>query len=260
MKTYATVTPWGVYSVWRRHFKVFQNTWIVNFLPPILEPIVYLVAFGYGLSPLVGEVSYSGEPISYLRFIAPGMIAVGVLFPSFFEGAYGTFIRLSFQKTWHALLTAPLSFTEVFLGDWLWAATRGTIAGCMTGLVAVIWGLYSGWHLLVSIPLICLGSLLFAAFGLFTAGLIKTLDHANIPVFLFIVPMSTLCGTYFPRDILPSKLNWIVSLLPLSALTDLLRWPLGTPEWWALKLVWMLVWIGVLAVLAWKRIHPQLFR
>ncbi|HEY9669031.1 MAG TPA: ABC transporter, partial [Coleofasciculaceae cyanobacterium] len=114
-----SVTPWGVYSVWHRHARVYQKTWLVNSLLPISEPLLYLVAFGYGLTPLVGDVPYNGETIPYLKFIAPGMIAIGVLFQSFFEGAFGSFFRLNYQKTWQALLTAPLNFTEVFLGDWL---------------------------------------------------------------------------------------------------------------------------------------------
>ena len=143
-----SVTAWGIYSVWRRHAKVYQKTWLVNSLPPLSEPLIYLIAFGYGLTPLIGDVTYQGQTVSYLQFIAPGMIAVGVLFQSFFEGSFGSFIRLSYQKTWQALLTAPLSFTEVFLGDWLWATTKGSIAGILTGLVAMSLGLYSGWHLL----------------------------------------------------------------------------------------------------------------
>jgi lipooligosaccharide transport system permease protein len=253
------VTLWGVYSVWRRHAKVFQNTWVVNFLPPILEPIIYLVAFGNGLSPLIGEVAYAGHSVSYLKFLAPGMIAVGILYPAFFEGAYGTFVRLSFQKTWQGMLTAPLSFTEIFLGDWLWAATRGVMSGLITGLVAIAWGLYSGWYLLLSLPLICLGSLLFAALGLLTAGSVKTIDQLNFPVILLLVPMFTLCGTYFPRETLPPVLQAIATFLPLSALTDLLRWHLGLPGIWWLEILWMLLWISGLAGLAWKKIHWQLF-
>jgi lipooligosaccharide transport system permease protein len=255
-----SVSPWGVYSVWHRHAKVYQKTWLVNSLPPLSEPLIYLVAFGYGLTPLVGDVPYRGETISYLQFLAPGMIAVGVLFQSFFEGSFGSFLRLSFQKTWQGLLTAPLSFTEVFLGDWLWAATKGTIAGLITGVVAVIWGLYSGWHLLVSLPLIILGSLLFAVMGLFTAGTVRTIDQINVPIFLFIVPMFTLCGTYFPRDTLPPLLGKVAALLPLASIVDLLRWPLALPELWFLQLLWLLLWISVFSVLAWRQIYPQLFR
>jgi lipooligosaccharide transport system permease protein len=89
---YESISLWGVYSVWRRHAKVYQTTWLVNCLPPLSEPIIYLVAFGYGLTPLVGDITYAGQTVPYLNFIAPAMIGVGVLFQSFFEGAYGTLI------------------------------------------------------------------------------------------------------------------------------------------------------------------------
>lgn len=255
-----SITPWGVYSVWHRHAKVYQKTWLVNSLPPLSEPLVYLVAFGYGLTPLVGDVTYEGQTVTYLKFIAPGMIAIGVLFQSFFEGSFGSFLRLSYQKTWQGLLTAPLSFTEVFLGDWLWAATKGTIAGCLTSVVTVVWGLYPAWYLLIALPLIILGSLLFAVMGLFVAGTVRTIDQINVPIFLFAVPMFTLCGTYFPRTTLPSVLGNIAGILPLSSLVDLLRFPLGLPSYWLLQLLWLLLWIGVFSVLAWRQIYPQLFR
>lgn len=255
-----SVTPWGIYSVWHRHARVYQKTWLVNSLPPLSEPIIYLVAFGYGLTPLVGEVSYSGQTITYLEFIAPGMIAVGLLSQSFYEGSYGSFTRLRYQKTWQAMLTAPLSFTEVFLGDWLWATTKGIFAGLLTGMVAVLWGLYESWHLLVSVPMIILGSMLFGVLGLLTAGSVRTIDQINVPIFLFIIPMFTLCGTYFPRDTLPPVLGYVAGVLPLASIVDLLRWPLGLPEFWFLELIWLLLWISVFSVLAWRQIYPQLFR
>lgn len=253
-------TPWGVYSVWHRHAKVYQRTWLVNFLPPVTEPIMYLIAFGFGLSPLVGDVTYAGQPVSYLRFIAPAMIAIGVLFQSFFEGGYASFIRLNFQKTWQALLTAPLSFTDVFLGDWFWAATKGMIAGTSTGLVAVIWGLYSPLNLLLSLPLMLLGSLLFGAMGLLTAGSVRQIDQINIPIFLLIIPMFTLCGTYFPRETLPPFLQAIAAVLPLSSLIDLLRWNLGLPAYWWLQFLWLVTLMLIFVSLAIRKIYPQLVK
>ncbi|TVP69923.1 MAG: ABC transporter [Leptolyngbya sp. LCM1.Bin17] len=252
-------TPWGVYSVWWRHFQVYRSTWLVNCLPPISEPVVYLLAFGYGLTPLIGGVDYLGQQVPYATFIAPGMIAVGVLFQAFFEGAYSSFIRLNFQKTWQALLTAPLSFTDVFLGDWFWAATKGTIAGTLTGLVAVIANLYAPSSLVLSLPLIVLGSLLFGAFGLLVAGAVNKVDQVNVPIFLVVIPMFTLSGTYFPRDTLPPLLKTVADLLPLAALVDLLRWPLGLPPWWPWSLLWLLGWLVLMARLAALRIYPRLF-
>lgn len=254
------LSAWGVYSVWHRHAKVYQRTWLVNCLPPLSEPIIYLVAFGYGLTPLVGDVTYAGQTVPYLHFIAPAMMAVGVLFQSFFEGAYASFIRLNFQKTWQALLTAPLSFGDVFLGDWLWAATKGTIAGSLTGLIAVIWGLYPIGAFLVALPIVVLGSLVFGAMGLLTAGSVRQIDQVNIPIFLLIVPMFTLCGTYFPRDTLPTILRTIAGILPLSSLTDLLRWNLGLPPFWWLELLWLVLLLVVFATLAVRKIYPQLVK
>ncbi|NEP51622.1 MAG: ABC transporter permease [Moorea sp. SIO3C2] len=255
-----SVTFWGIYSVWHRHAKVYQRTWLVNSILPLSEPVIYLIAFGYGLTPLVGDIYYHGQPTSYLNFIAAGMIGIGVLFQSFSEGAYGSFVRLSIQKTWNALLTAPLTFMEVFLGEWLWAATKGTITGIITGLVVVIWGLYSGWQLLLSLPVIILGSMLFGALGLLTAGTVRTVDQINVPIFLFVIPMFTLCGTYFPRDTLPTGLGYVAAVLPLSSMVDLLRWPLGLPEFWFLELIWLLVCTAVFYLLAWRQIYPILFR
>jgi lipooligosaccharide transport system permease protein len=257
---YPEVSLWGIYSVWHRHARVYQRTWMVNFLPPISEPIVYLIAFGYGLTPLVGDVMYNGQTVSYLEFIAPGMIALGVLFQSFFEGAFGSFIRLNFQRTWNALLTAPLSFSEVFIGDWLWAATKGMIAGGLTGIVAVIWGLYSGWNLLGSLPFMLLGSLLFGAMGLFTAGAVRRVDQINVPIFVFIIPMFTLCGTYFPRETLPVALERVANVLPLASLVDLLRWHLGLPPTWWLGLLWLAGLTVVSVAGAVRVIYPQLIR
>ncbi|HIK43732.1 MAG TPA: ABC transporter permease [Leptolyngbyaceae cyanobacterium M65_K2018_010] len=254
-----SATPWGIYSVWWRHFQVYRSTWLVNCLPPISEPIVYLLAFGYGLSPLVGEVEHLGRAVPYAQFLAPGMIAIGVLFQSFFEGAYSSFIRLNFQKTWQALLTAPLSYSDVFLGDWFWAATKGAIAGILTGLVAVLANLYAFSSLVLSLPLILLGSLLFGAFGLLVAGVVNKVDQVNVPIFLVIIPMFTLTGTYFPRDTLPPLLAQLAGLLPLAALVDLLRWPLGLVPWWPLSLLWLVLWMGIMARLAALRIYPRLF-
>lgn len=254
-----SATPWGIYSVWWRHFQVYRSTWLVNCLPPISEPVVYLLAFGYGLTPLIGDVEYLTQSVPYATFIAPGMIAVGVLFQSFFEGAYSSFIRLTFQKTWQALLTAPLSFTDVFLGDWFWAATKGTIAGTLTGLVAVVAQLYDLSSLLLSLPLIVLGSLLFGAFGLLVAGAVNKVDQVNVPIFLVVIPMFTLSGTYFPRDTLPSLLEIVANVLPLAALVDLLRWPLGLPPTWPLLVLWLLGWLVITARLAALRIYPRLF-
>jgi lipooligosaccharide transport system permease protein len=245
--------------VWRRHFRVYQRTWLVNFLPPITEPLVYLLAFGYGLSPLVRELTYLGQPLTYPNFIGPSMIAVAILFQAFFEGAYGSFIRLYYQRTWHALLTAPLTFSQVYAGDLVWATTRGIISGVITGVVTVLLGFYSWTGLWGSLPIMILGSLLFAGMGLLTAGTVSTVDQINVPIFTLVIPMFVLCGTYFPRENLPELVNRFAMLLPLSSMVDLVRWPLGLPSFWPLEVIWLLGLTALFVSLGWQRMKARIF-
>ncbi len=254
------LSPLGIYSVWRRYAHVYRKTWLVNCLPPMSEPVVYLIAFGLGLSPLIPSVSYLGAEVAYLNFIAPGMIAVSVMYQSFFEGAYGPFVRFKFQRTWQALLTTPLSFGDIFAAELFWAATKGMIGGLSTGAIALLWGIYSWKSMVFALPLLAVGSLIFAAAGMLTAGIAKTVNHINIPVFTFIVPMFVLSGTYFPRNNLPGILGNVASLLPLSGLVDLLRWELAQPKNIFFSLGLLLVWGLIFLALAWIKLHGRVFK
>lgn len=251
---------YGIYAVWYRHALVYVRTWMVNFLPPMTEPIFYLLSFGFGLSPMVGEFEVRGQQMSYLKFIGPAMIAVGVCFQAFFEGAYGSFIRLRFQGSWHALLTGPLGFREIFFGDFTWAATRGIIAGVITGLVVLALGQITLSGLLFTLPFILLGSLVFAGLGIMIAGFVKTIDQINVPVFLFMIPMFTLSGTFFPRENLPSALNMIATALPLAQLVDLIRLPIVYDPTWPFDLAGLIAWGIASTILAYKVIYRQVFR
>lgn len=256
------VPPWfyGVYSVWRRHAIVYSRTWMINFLPPITEPIFYLLAFGFGLAPMVGEFEVSGEKMSYLKFIGPAMIAIGVCFQSYFESAYGSFIRLRFQRTWHGLLTGPLGFREIFFGDLLWATTKGCIAGVITGIVVLMLGQITIGGLLFTLPFVLFGSMTFAAMGIFTAGVVKTIDQINVPVFLFMIPMFTFSGTFFPRENLPDILAAIAGWLPLAQLTDLIRMPIVPNPGWIVDCLGLALWLAVSTVLGYRIIYGQVFR
>lgn len=253
-------TVFGMYSVWRRHALLYSRTWLVNFLPPVTEPIFYLLAFGFGLSPMVSDFKVNGQEVSYLKFLGPAMIAVGICFQGFFEAAYGSFIRLRFQRTWHGLLTGPLGFREIFFGDFLWATTRGCIAGIITGIVVLLLGQISFGNLLFTLPFILLGSLMFAGFGIMVAGLVKSIDQINVPVFLFLIPMFTFSGTFFPRENLPRALDIIASALPLAQLVDLIRLPIVPNPNWPVDLAGLLTWTLATTAIGYWIIYRQVFR
>ncbi|MDP2268268.1 MAG: ABC transporter permease, partial [Deltaproteobacteria bacterium] len=92
-----------LWRVWQRNFTVYRENWKVSFIPPLLEPMLYLLAFGVGFSSLLGNFQYQGSERSYLSFIAPALIAINIMNNAFFENTYASFVRMYYQKTFDAL-------------------------------------------------------------------------------------------------------------------------------------------------------------
>ena len=108
---------WRAVQVWRRDFNVYRATLWTNAIPPIFEPILYLLAFGAGVGTLIGKpIPYAGREVSYIAFIAPGLIAMTIMFWAFFETLYSSFIRMYYQKTFDAIVATPLSLGDVIAG------------------------------------------------------------------------------------------------------------------------------------------------
>jgi len=236
-----------VWLVWRRNFEVFTKTIFVNFLPALLEPILYLAAFGVGLGALIaGPVA----GVNYIQFIGPGLIAIAVMYGSFFECTYASFVRMYYQKTFDAIIATPVSLEEVIAGELLWGATRAAINGTIVLAVVAAFGLVSSWWALL-VPLVAFfGGLLFASLAMCFTALASGIDSFNFPTYLFITPMFLLSGTFFPLALLPKILQGTaLSVLPLTHIVDLTRGLmmgsmtsfLGiTPEvMWIFAVVWM---------------------
>ncbi len=211
------------WTVWRRNLRVYRRIWAVNFLPPILEPLFYIAAFGLGFSGLVSDVSWHGEPMSFIRFFAPAMIAVSAMWQGFMETTYSSFVRMFYQKTYDALLATPLSLEEIIVAEIVWGATRSLIAaGLMLAVVALLGYAPSPQALLV-LPIAVLGGLTFGAIGMATTSVTPSIDMFNIPVFLIITPMFLFSGTFFPIDALPPAAAPIAAAMPLYHLAELCR-------------------------------------
>ena len=130
--------------VWQRDADVYFTTWKTEFLPPLLEPILYVLAFGLGLGQLIRHVEYNGRTLGYLEFMAPGIVAVAIMFWAFFESTFSSYVRMYYQKTFDAILATPLLVEDVILGELLWATSKSVIAatimlGVLTALGLVAW-------------------------------------------------------------------------------------------------------------------------
>jgi lipooligosaccharide transport system permease protein len=209
-----------VWRVWHRNFDVFTKTIKVNFLPSLLEPILYLLAFGFGLGGFIPNIQ--GQ--TYIAFIAPALVAISIMNGSFFECTFASFVRMYFQKTFDAIVATPVSVEEVVAGELLWGATRSTINTTIVLAVVAAFGLVSGPLFLLIIPLAFFGGLMFASMAMCFTSVAPNIDFFNFPSFLFLTPMFFLCGTFFPLTTLPTAAQGAaIAILPLTHVVNLTR-------------------------------------
>lgn len=209
-----------VWKVWHRNFDVFMKTIKVNFLPSLLEPILYLLAFGFGLGGFIPNIG--GQ--RYINFIAPALVAIAVMNGAFFECTFASFVRMYFQKTFDGIVATPVSVEEVVAGELLWGATRATInATIVLGVIAVFGLITSPLFLLV--PLIAFfAGLMFASIAMCFTAVAPNIDFFNYPQFLFLTPMFFLSGTFFPLTSLPSAAQVAaMAVLPLTHIVNITR-------------------------------------
>ena len=224
--------------VWQRNFLVWKKLAIASVLGNVAEPLITLIAFGYGLGSLLKEIN--GVP--YIAFLASGSICMSVMMASSFEALYSAFSRMHVQKTWEALLNTPLALDDIVLAEMLWAATKSLISGM--AILAVLFGLGIGLHPTTFLvpPLLFIIGMTFASIALIVNALAKAYDFFTYYFTLVLTPMIFLSGVYYPTTQVPAWLQTLAALLPLSAAVDLVR-PLllgQMPESPALKLAALL--------------------
>lgn len=214
---------WKFLLVWRRNFQVFLHIWYVDVIPPLMEPLIYYLAFGLGLSSFMQTISYAGMSLSYQTYVAAGIVSIAVMNYAFFECTYSSFVRMEIQRTYEAITATPLLLEDVILGEISWGATRSVATGAVIVLIlqffAPVNWMGFGWILLAGL----LGGWFFAALGMLFTGILPTIDKFNYPVFFLITPMTFLSGTFFPVESFGPGLAKVAELLPLTHVTRLIR-------------------------------------
>jgi len=143
--------------IWQRNLTVHKKTWKITGIPPLLEPLFYLAAFGMGLSVMAGPIHYHGTAVTYTAFIAPGLVAINVMQSAFFENTYGSFVRMTYQKTFDAILATPLTLPEVVLGEIFWGATKAAYSSVLMMAVLIPFGLLNLSDVLLILPIAFIG-------------------------------------------------------------------------------------------------------
>ena len=248
--------------VWQRNFKAYGQSWKIGFIPPLLEPLFYLLAFGVGLAALVGKIHYRGTDMSYMAFIAPALIAINIMNNAFYENTYSSYVRMYYYKTFDAMMATPLSIEEIITGEIIWGATKSLIATAIMQAVISLFGLIHYPEGLLILPLAFFGGIAFGALGMFFTGIVKSIDLFNLPIFLFVTPMFLFGGTFFPIETLPQWAQHVAVALPLTHLVNLTRaFSTGILDGSVVTgLVYLAVFGLIFFPLALRKMHQRLIR
>ena len=233
---HGTSSPMPLFALPRvsvRCWPVVQRNWMVwkklalpSLLGNIAEPLIILVAFGYGLGALVGRVN----DLPYILFLASGSICMSTMYAASFEAMYSAFSRMQIQKTWESILNAPIALDDIVFAEMLWAGIKALISATAIAIVLVVLGISRTPMLLLALPVLFLVGLTFAAIALVFNALAKGYDFFTYYFTLVLTPMTFLSGVYFPIEQMPTWLQKVAAVLPLSAAVELVR-PLVIGQW-----------------------------
>jgi lipooligosaccharide transport system permease protein len=198
-------------AVWRRNFLVWRKLFFAAVLTNLADPLIMLFGLGYGLGALLPSVA----GMSYLAFFAAGSLCSATMFTASFESMFSGFSRMQGQKTWDAILYAPVTIDDVVGGEILWAASKAWLTGTTILAVIVVFGLAASPWVVLALPAAFLVGLAFAAVGSLMCVLAKNWDFFSFYMTLVMTPMMMISGVFFPAEQLPRALLAVAQVLPL---------------------------------------------
>jgi lipooligosaccharide transport system permease protein len=248
--------PAAIGGVMSREVANFRTFWKATTFSSVLEPVIYLLAFGLGLGATVVD---RVDGLDYVQYVGTGMVATAVIFSSALPAMFGTFVKERFQRTYDAILAAPVDVEELVTAEMLWIGLRSGFYGCFPLVVSMIFGLDPAPGMLL-VPFFAFFTALgFAAFGIAVAASVAKIDQFNYVTTLFITPLFLVAGTFFPIDQLPEGIQVASQLNPLHHLVELVRHACFGFEIWDLVRVAVLIGFAVsLWRLAVRRMEKRL--
>jgi len=221
----------------------YSSYWKSSTFSSTVEPTIYLLAFGFGFGSIVTTIG----GYDYVDFVGTGTVATAVLFSSAFPAMFGTFVKYHFQRTYDAILAAPVDTEELVTAEALWIATRAGVYGCVPMIVAMFFGLDPAWGML-TVPFIgWISGYGWACFGIAVAGYAKSIENFNYVVSAVLTPLFLLAGSFFPLDNFPEWAQVLAQFNPLHQTVVLVRNAVfGYEGWVALARVGVLVVFGLI--------------
>ena len=218
------------WPVFLRNLLVWRKLAIPSLVGNIAEPLMWLVAFGYGMGALVGQVTVNGMQVPYILFLASGSICMSAMQAASFEALYSAFSRMHVQKTWDGIMNAPVGLDDIMLAEMLWAAFKSLFTVTAILCVMLALGISHSPKLLLTWPILLGVGITFSCMALVFNALAKGYDFFTYYFTLFLTPMMFLSGIFFPLEQLPVAVRLVADWLPLSNAVALVR-PLFMDQW-----------------------------
>lgn len=245
------------FRVWQRNVTVYKKLYKSSFALNFVEPVLYLVALGLGLGAFVQEIN--GMP--YINFIAPGLIASSSMFATVSECTYGTFVRMTYQKTFDAILATPVNIDDLVAGELIWGATKSLIYGTIIMFVISIFNLVDSPLIILSIPILIISGIIFAEIAVIASATVPGIDSFSYFFTLLITPSFLFSGIFFPIDTFPPIVQNIAFFIPLYHIVNILR-AFSTGDVYVVlnDIIWIVIAAAVLAPFPFRLMRKRIIK
>ena len=233
-------------GVLMREIVNFSSYWRSSSFSSMVDPTIYLLAFGFGFGALVDTIG--GR--AYIDFVGTGIVATTVLFSGAFPAMYSTFVKYHFQRTYDAILAAPVDTEELVSAEALWISARTGVYGCVPMLVAMIFGLDPSWGMLLVPFIAALSGFGWAVFGIFIAAKSKSIEAFSYWQSGLLTPMFLVAGTFFPLEAVGEWAVVVGQINPLYHCVELVRAAVFGFEGWVD--LWHLGFLVAFAFVSWR--------
>lgn len=197
-----------------RNVLALRTSNTISFLSGFVEPVIFLLAFGFGVGALIGTVDYQGAEVPYAAFVAPALLAASAMNGAIFDSTFNVFFKMHFMRVYQAMMSTSLGPLDVALGEIGWAMIRGAAYAVGFLSVVTVLGVTSTWWAILLVPSAMLIAFAFASIGMFLTSLMKSFQQLNWMQFV-LMPLFMFSGTFFPITAYPEWLQGVVAITPL---------------------------------------------
>jgi lipooligosaccharide transport system permease protein len=209
------------FAVFERNVRVYRRQWLM-IVTGFFEPLFFLLGIGFGVGGVIGTLTYNGVEVPYAAFVAPALLASSAMNGAIFDSTFNVFYKLKYAKVYDAILTTPVSIGDLAVGELLWSNLRGVIYSVAFLAVMLAFGLVaSPLALLTPIAVVFIGFAFGAAGFAITTHMRSWKDFDFI--FIVLTPLFLFSATFYPVEIYPGVLRYVVELSPLTRGTHLVR-------------------------------------